>query len=49
MSSVRYAAIDAGYRSSRSAPGRNAAVKAFIQFAAFKVHVTCAAFLAAAW
>jgi hypothetical protein len=47
MFSVRSAAMDADYPRPGSAAGKNAAVEAFIRYAAFKNHVTCAAFLAA--
>jgi hypothetical protein len=40
--------MDAGYpRPGPAAAGKNAAIEAFIQYSAFKAHVTCAAFLAA--
>jgi hypothetical protein len=47
MFSARSAAIDADDPRPGAAAGKNAAVEAFIQYAAFKAHVTCAAFLAA--
>jgi hypothetical protein len=46
MFSARSAAIDADYPRPGPAAGKNAAVKAFIQYAAFKAHDTCAAFKA---
>jgi hypothetical protein len=39
--------MDAGYPRPGPAAGKNAAIEAFIQYSAFKAHVTCAAFLAA--
>ena len=39
--------MDAGNPRPGPAAGKNAAIEAFIQYAAFKAHVTCAAFLAA--
>jgi hypothetical protein len=47
MFSARSAAMDANYPRPGPAAGKNAAVKAFIQYAAFKAHVTYTAFLAA--
>jgi hypothetical protein len=47
MFSTRSATIGADYPRPGPAAGKNAAVEAFIQYAAFKAHVTCAAFLAA--
>lgn len=40
-------AMDVGYPRPGPAAGKNATIEAFIQYAAFKAHVTCAAFLAA--
>jgi hypothetical protein len=40
--------MDAHYPRPRPASGRNAAIEAFIQYSAFKAHITSAAFLAAA-
>jgi hypothetical protein len=39
------AAMGADYTPPGPAAGKNAAVEAFIQYAAFKAYVTCAAFL----
>ena len=39
--------MDAGYPRPGPATGKNAAIEAFIQYSAFRAHVTCAAFLAA--
>ncbi len=47
MFSAGSAAMGADYTRPGSAAAKNAAVEAFIQYAAFKAHVTCAAFLAA--
>ena len=47
MFSARSAAADADYPRSGPVAGKNAAIEAFIQYFAFKVHVACAAFLAA--
>ena len=47
MFSARSAAMDADNPRPGSAAGKNSAIEAFIQYAAFKAHVTCAAFLAA--
>ena len=47
MFSARSAAIDADYPRPQPAAGKNVAVETFIQYAAFKSRVTCAAFLAA--
>ena len=47
MFSARPAAMDADYPRPGPAAGKNAAVETFIQNAAFKTHVTCAAFRAA--
>jgi hypothetical protein len=41
------AAMDAGYPRPGTFAGKNAAVEAFIQYVAFKAHVTCAALAAA--
>jgi len=46
MFSARSAAIDADDPRPWRAAGKNAAVEAFIQYAAFKNHATCAAFKA---
>jgi hypothetical protein len=46
MFSARSAAIAADYPRPGPATGKNAAVGAFIQYAAFKAHDTCAAFRA---
>jgi hypothetical protein len=47
MFSARSAAIDADYPRPRPAAGKNVAVEAFIQYAAFNTYLTCATFLAA--
>ena len=47
MFSARSAAMDSDYPRPGPAAGKNAAVEAFIQYAAFKAHVTYAAFPAA--
>ena len=47
MCSARSAAMDAKSPRPASAAGKNAAVETFIQYAAFKARVSCAAFLAA--
>src|ERR1700689_4440950 len=47
MFSARSAAIDADYPQTRSAAGKNVAVEAFIQYAAFNTYLTCAAIAAA--
>ena len=47
MFSARSAAMAADYPRPGPATGKNAAVEAFIQYAAFKAHGTCAAFQAA--
>ena len=39
--------MDTGYPRPGPAAGKNAAIEAFIQYSAFRVHVTCAAFPAA--
>ena len=46
MFSARSAAIAADYPRPGPTMGKNAAVEAFIQYAAFKAHDTCAAFKA---
>ena len=46
MFSARSAAMDAEYPRPGPAAGKNTAIEAFIQYSAFKVHVTCAAFKA---
>ncbi len=40
-------AMDTDYPRPGPAASKNAAIKAFIQYSAFKAHVTCPAFLAA--
>jgi hypothetical protein len=47
MFSARSAAMDTGYPRPGPSAGMNALVETFIQYAAFKSRVTCAAFLAA--
>jgi hypothetical protein len=47
MFSARSAAMDADYSRLGPTAGKNAAIEAFIQYFAFKVHVAWAAFLAA--
>ena len=47
MFSARSAAMDADYPRPGPTAGKNAAIEAFIQYFAFKVHVACVAFLAA--
>jgi hypothetical protein len=47
MFCARSAAMDAGYPRPGQAAGKNAAIEVFIQYFAFKIHVACAAFLAA--
>ena len=47
MFSAGSAATDADYPPPGPTAGKNAAIEAFIQYFAFKVHVACAAFLAA--
>jgi hypothetical protein len=46
MFSARSAAVDAEYPLPGPAAGKIAAIETFIQYSAFKVHVTCAAFKA---
>jgi hypothetical protein len=47
MFSARSTAMDGDYPRPGPAAGKNAGVEAFIHYAAFKTHVSCAAFLAA--